>query len=463
MGRGKGLPFLSGLFIQGFLAFLIGTVFVLGSLVGFLYWGVSTSIQGWNQQENRAIQETVRQALTELVHRENSLNGSSIEQALGGKLSSSAFVYVEDAKGIVVYLYRQGEVVHSEAGTGLGKNFLRRHGKDLVFQELREGGTYWGRYAAGTLGFEMTESNAQFLANMKRSTVVGILVSLVLAFFVGFTFSRRIATQSRIVAEGLTRISEGRRNVTFPHTLVKELKSIARNAEILQSQLAQEESLRRQWTSDIAHDLRTPVSALRGQLEGILDGVLPPTPDRMQKIYREVLRMQSLVQDLGELSRIESPGFKPSFTSVSPSRLFADLSSRFEVLASQKGCTLKGKWKVESIWTDEKLLFRALSNLVQNALQYGKPGEIEVDFESNGEDICVQVSNPGTIPEERVPFLFSRMYRGDPSRNEEGKGLGLAIVEAIAKALGGRVEFQNTPDGKTRFRILLHKNFTQPT
>jgi len=55
------------------------------------------------------------------------------------------------------------------------------------------------------------------------------------------------------------------------------------------------------------------------------------------------------------------------------------------------------------------------------------------------------------------------MYRGDPSRNEEGKGLGLAIVEAIAKALGGRVEFQNTPDGKTRFRILLHKNFTQPT
>mgnify|MGYP000091366096 CR=1 FL=1 len=459
----KSFPFFQGLFFQGFLAFFTGTVFVLGCLVGFLYWGVSTSIQGWNRQENQSIQETVRQVLTELVRTKNSLEGSLIEKAIAGKLSSSAFVYVEDAKGTVVYLYRQGEVIRSESGTGQGKNFLRRHGKDLEFQELREGGTYWGRYAAGTLGFEMTESNAQLLANIKRSTVGGMLVSLLLAFLVGFTFSRRIATQSRIVAEGLTRISEGKRDITFPSILVRELQSIARNAELLQSQLAREESLRRQWTSDIAHDLRTPVSALRGQLEGILDGVLPPTPERMQKIYREVLRMQSLVQDLAELSRIESPEFKPSFTLVSPSKLFADLSSRFEVLAGQKGCALKGRWQVESVWADEKLLFRALSNLVQNALQYGKPGDIEVVFESDGDHYSIQVTNPGTIPEERVPFLFSRMYRGNSSRNEEGTGLGLAIVEAIAKALGGRVEFQNTLDAKSRFRILLHKNFTQPT
>lgn len=461
-GNSQTTPFFQGLFFQGFLAFFAGAVLILGSLTFFLYWGVSQSIQGWNQQENRTIQQMVHQVLIELVRMENTLKGSHIEKALQGKLSSSAFVYVEDVGGTVVYLYRQGEVVRSETGSGFGKNFLRRHGKELEFQELREGGTYWGRYAAGTLGFEMTESNAQFLANIERSAVVGILVSLVLAFGVGFGFSRRIATQSRIVAEGLTRISEGRRDVTFPPTLVKELQSIAQNAELLQSQLTREENLRRQWSSDIAHDLRTPVSALRGQLEGILDGVLPATADRLQKIYREVLRMQSLVQDLGELSRIESPEFEPTFTHVSPSKLFADLSSRFEVLAGQMGCTLKGKWNIESIWADEKLLFRALSNLVQNALQYGNPGDIEVDFESCGEDICIQVANPGTIPEERVPLLFSRMYRGDSSRNAEGTGLGLAIVEAIANALLGRVEFQNTPEGKSLFRILLHKNFTQP-
>lgn len=457
------MSFFQGLFFQGFLTFLMGTVFVLGSLTLFLYWGVSESIQGWNQQENRSVQDTVQLVLTELVRTERRLESTDIQKALLGKLSVSSFVYVEDAAGTVVYLYRQGEVVRGESKTGQGRNFLRRHGKDLVFRELREGQTYWGRYAAGTLGFEMTESNAQFLENIRKSVIVGVLVSLGLAFLVGFGFSRRIATQSRMVAEGLTRISEGRRDVTFPPTLVKELQSIARNAELLQSQLSREEALRRQWTSDIAHDLRTPVSALRGQLEGILDGVLPPIPDRIQKIYREVLRMQSLVQDLAELSRIESPEFKPSFASVSPSKIFTDLSSRFEVLAGQNGCTLKGRWQIESIYADEKLLFRALSNLVQNALQYGKPGEIEIAFESEGTDVWAQVTNPGTIPEEQVPFLFNRMYRGDLSRNEEGTGLGLAIVEAIAKALGGRVEFRNSPDGNSQFRILLHKNFTEPT
>lgn len=463
MGKGKSPAFLNGLFFQGFMTFLAGTIFVLGSLTLFLYWGVSRSIQGWNQQENRSVQETVHEVLTGLVQSEKSLDAKRINEALSGRLSSSAFVYVEDAQGQAVYLYRQGEVVQSETGTGLGRNFLRRHGKELVFKELREGGIYRGRYAAGTLGFEMTESNAQFLENIQKSVTVGILVSLGIAFLVGFGFSRRIAAQSRLLAEGLTLISEGNRDVTFPPMLVKELQSIARNAEFLQSQLAREESLRRQWTSDIAHDLRTPVSALRGQLEGILDGVLPATPDRIQKIYREVLRMQSLVQDLAELSRIESPEFRPALGPVSPSKLFSDLSSRFEVLAAQKGCTLKGRWQVESFQADEKLLFRALSNLVQNALQYGQPGDIEVDFRSEGSTLWIEVANPGAIPEEQIPFLFNRMYRGDPSRNEQGTGLGLAIVEAIAKALGGWVEFQNTPDGKSQFRLHLHRKFIQPT
>jgi len=462
-------PLTGGLFVQGFFAFLGGALCILGILSIALYWGVSSSIERWNQREASAIRDTVRRTLLTVQEQYGRLDPAKIHQALAESLNSSLFVYVEEPGGTVVYLYRQGEVVQGkdpgdiQGKSGQGKNFLRRHGKEVRLEELQTEGVLIARFAAGTLGFEMTDSNAQFLSTLKRSVLLGLAGSLLLSFLVGYGFSLRISRQSLRVAEGLTAISGGRRDVQFPSNLVRELQIIARNAEKLQERLSQEEALRRQWTSDITHDLRTPVTTLRGQLEGLIDGVFPLTKERIEKIYREVLRMQSLVQDLSELTRIESPEFKPHSVRVFPRRLLADLYSRFEVQASEKGCSLEGSWTVESFEADEKLLFRALSNLVQNALQYGKPGRVELSFTEKDGGIQIDVTNPGTIPEEHIPHLFHRLYRGDPSRTQDGSGLGLAIVEAIAKAHGGRVEFQNTETGQSRFSLFLHKTLTQTT
>jgi len=452
-----------GLFFEGFLTFLGGAICIVGILAVALYWGVSSSIKGWNREEAYAIREAVRETLEELYQREGRLDPIQIHQELEARLNPTLFIYIEDPEGSVVYLYRQGEMVHGEAGSGQGKNFMRRHGQDISLEELRREGILIARYTAGTLGFETIDANARFISTLERSIILGLGGAIVLSFLVGYGFSLRISQQSRRVAEGLTAISSGRRDVSFPLNLVQELQSIARNAEHLQERLAREESLRRQWTSDIAHDLRTPVTSLRGQLEGMIDKVLPLTQDRIEMIYREVLRMQSLVLDLAELSRIEAPEFKPTVTEVFPPRLLADLRSRFEVLALEKGCTLEGSWEIESFPADEKLLFRALSNLIQNALKYGKPGVVEVFFSEKDGFIRIEVSNPGTIPEDQIPYLFARMYRGDASQQEEGSGLGLAIVEAIARAHSGRVEFQNTSEGKSRFRLFLHENFTDST
>ncbi|GEM_PF-369924 len=450
-----------GLLLQGFAAFLLGALLLLGILSVALYWGVSSSVAGWNRREGEAIREFARKVLQEIYERQSKLDAAMIHQALADRLNPSLFVYVEDAGGNVVYLYRQGEVIRGLERSGQGRNFLRRHAKLIQLEEVRSNGVLVGRFAAGTLGFEITDSNAQFLESLKRSVLLGLAGALVLSFLVGYGFSLYISRQSRTVAEGLTAISGGRRDVAFPQNLVQELQVIAQNAEKLQERLSREETLRRQWSSDIAHDLRTPITSLRGQLEGMLDGVFPLSQERIEKIYREVLRMQALVQDLSELNRIESPEFRPNRTLVYPPKLVSDLKSRFEVVASEKGSSLEGSWSVEQFPADEKLIFRALSNLVQNALQYGNPGRVEVRFTEQDGWVRIEVTNPGTIPEEQVPFLFRRLYRGDPSRSGEGSGLGLSIVEAIVKAHGGKVEFYNTEDGQSRFRIFLHKTFTK--
>ncbi|MFQ3547250.1 MAG: HAMP domain-containing sensor histidine kinase [Termitinemataceae bacterium] len=450
-----------GLVLEIFLSFLAGSICIIAILALMLRWGVSTSIRGWNERETELIQKHVQERLISLYKNQGFLDSGTVHTALNDTLHPSLFAYVEALDGSVLFLYRQGEVVKSAEEAGQGKNFLRRHGGSIHVEDLFVDGRLVARYAAGTFGFEGSDSNAQFLSSLNRSIIFGFVGSIGFALLIGFWISIAISRQSRAVAAGITAIREGKRTVGFPSNLVRELQIIADNAESLQAQLLREETLRRQWTSDIAHDLRTPVASLRCQIEGMLDGVLPLTPERVNGLYQEILRMQRLVQDLSDLNKFESPEFRPNRSSVSVSKFFNDLHSRFDVLAKERNCSLLCESRLEVIEADEMLLFRGVSNLVQNALQYGQPGPIELSITRDDVFFRIEVRNLGVISEEQIPFLFNRLYRGDPSRSDGGSGLGLAIVAAIAKAHEGRASYRTTEDGKSCFQLFLHKNSTQ--
>ncbi len=210
---------------------------------------------------------------------------------------------------------------------------------------------------------------------------------------------------------------------------------------MLQEKLADEERLRGQWTADVAHDLRTPLAALRSQLEAMTDGVLPVTPDRLQRASAELSRVEALVTDLGELSRIESPGMRPVFADVDAGRFLSELCQRFQFEAGKRGIAFACASDPGLVFSaDSHLLHRAATNVLQNAFQHvPERGRVAVSIGAGGPQVAIRIENTGSIPEEEIPLVFDRLHRGEHSRHSPGSGLGLTIAKAVMELHGGSI------------------------
>ena len=234
---------------------------------------------------------------------------------------------------------------------------------------------------------------------------------------------------------------------------VKEFDRILDSVKKLKNRLLHEETLRRQWMQDISHDLRTPLTAVKMQVEGMNDGVLEATGERFAALYSELTLIEKLVWNLQDLSRFESPEMKISPADVNAWKFADDVSSRFVLLAEKKNI----KFSVQKncaedfdFTADPLLLIRCVSNLLQNAFQYtAEDGEVTLCIEEQAEiRVKISVLNTGAISEEDIPHVFDRLYRGDRSRSSAGSGLGLSIAQAIANLHSGKIEVQNTKNEK---------------
>jgi two-component system sensor histidine kinase BaeS len=207
----------------------------------------------------------------------------------------------------------------------------------------------------------------------------------------------------------------------------------------------------------VAHDLRTPVAALRAQLDAMTDGVLPITGERLAQVSAELGRVERLIDDLGELARIESPDLRPRIVALRGDDLAAELQGRFGSRAEQLGVDFEvAAPPGTEIRADPHLLKRALDNVVQNALQYaGAGGWVRFRAGSGEQGTTIRVENTGTVPQSDLERVFDRMYRGQQARSNPGSGLGLAIARAVVQRHGGSIDLTNSGRGTVVVRIDL--------
>jgi two-component system sensor histidine kinase BaeS len=294
--------------------------------------------------------------------------------------------------------------------------------------------------------------------------VAGLIITLAAAVVISHSFSNAAIRDARVLAGLLGRLSHGERGLPFPEQDAEEFRAISQAAGRLQETLVKEERQRRQWTQDIAHDLKTPVTALKGQIEAIMDGVFTLTPERYKTLEEEFEQIDKLVRDLSLLSRMESPEILPDFIEIDAAAFVEQLQSRFEAVAETRETKLNFEAPAGfTFGADPDLLTRAVNNLIQNALRYSPPGgTITVEAFPEGDQVALAVENRGRIPGRDLPNIFERLYRGDTGRSSRGSGLGLTIARAVAENHGGSITARNTSRGTVRFTIRFPRRPGKP-
>ncbi|HEY5729822.1 MAG TPA: ATP-binding protein [Anaerolineales bacterium] len=328
-----------------------------------------------------------------------------------------------------------------------------------------------GMMNGGMMGGMMSGSNdmsqlyTDFRASFNEALTYAALAAMLAALALSFLFSRSVVAPVLAMSRATQRIADGRYDERVHATGDDELSQLAIRFNQMAEKLDQVESMRRRLIGDVSHELRTPLTAIKGSMEGLMDGVLPANNETFQQIHAETDRLNRLVDDLQELSRVESRAYQLDFRSLDVSSLVQTVTKRLAPQAQAKRISLDFDLTPDlpPLLADENRAIQILTNLTGNALHYTpKSGHVTISAKLNKNDIQFSIRDTGIgIPPDHLPHIFDRFYRVDKSRSRQsggGSGIGLTIARALVEAHGGRILVESEGEGKGS---VFH--FTLPT
>jgi two-component system sensor histidine kinase BaeS len=320
---------------------------------------------------------------------------------------------------------------------------------------LRSGQGMMGGNGNGPGAGMMSDLFSSFQATFNQALILALLAAGVIAVMVSLILSRGIVAPLRVLTAASHRIAAGHYGERVPAAGSDELGQLAHSFNQMAEKLEQVESMRRQLIGDVSHELRTPLTAIKGSMEGLMDGILPATVETYQQIHQEAGRLARLVEDLQELSRVEAGAYPLDIHPNEISTLVKTTIKRFESQAQEKKIEIRSDLPADlpSVLADQDRITQVLTNLVGNALQYTPAGgKITILARLHQDEVQVSVMDTGIgIPAGHLPHLFTRFYRVDKSRSRQsggGSGIGLTIARHLVEAHGGRIWAESKGDAQ---------------
>lgn len=283
----------------------------------------------------------------------------------------------------------------------------------------------------------------QFVQSFQRSLLGVGFLAIVAAIIVGILISKYTTEPLNKLSDGIKNLRQEKYKNNLDLTGNIEIDQLTEEFNKLTTELEKLESLRKDLISDTSHELKTPISSLIGQIEGMKDKVLNIDNDRLNLLLTQVNRLNDLVERLQEFSRIRGRKYNLEITNFRLKDLFEELKNVFTKDLEKSGITLNINIDEQFVLSgDKKLLERAFSNLITNAIRYSQGKNITIEVKDK--KIIFKDDGVG-VPEVHLPYLFERFYRVEKSRNREtgGLGLGLSIVKEIIEAHGWEIEARN--------------------
>lgn len=339
-------------------------------------------------------------------------------------------------------------IIDTEGATNTLSSFVRKRIEAISDLRVKDTQDKYQPYALFYAGKEIGRVELKFLRSKKEMTFItrsNRLLFLTLLALGGFAvllsviFARRLTRPIHGLTKGVTAIAEGNLRSRVVMSGEDEISRLSAAFNRMAQTLEIQESLKKKLTSHIAHELRTPLSAIRGELEGMIDGFIAMDKDHLQSLYAEIGRLRSILEGIEELSQAEASSLTLNKQIFELRPFLSNIVGRFSRIFQDKGVAIQLQCDDRlRVCADPDKLSQIVINLVSNSLKAtDKGGSVRIDATANESEVIIEVIDNGCgITQEDLPLIFERFYKA----SEGGLGLGLAIVKELVEAHAGKIE-----------------------
>lgn len=330
------------------------------------------------------------------------------------------------------------------------------------FREPKEGGDFFP-YPLFLLGQQIGTLEVRelkplregiFLNRSNRFLVLAIIIIGILVIAVSILFSRRMTRPIMELARAASAISKGDFKGRVSIKRRDEVGELSDTFNRMAQALETQETLRRKLIADVAHELRTPLGVMRGELEGMIDGIIPNDAARLQSLHDETERLKKMVDGIEELNQAEASALSLQKQRFRIKPFLKNIADRYKTIFSEKGVSLELMCINDAeINADPERLSQIIVNLLSNALRATNAGgHVLLTAFSEADTLKISIEDTGIgIEEKDLPFIFERFYHGSGG----GLGIGLTIVKELVEAHGGSVEAKSIYGKGSEFIVYL--------
>lgn len=330
----------------------------------------------------------------------------------------------------------------------------------VALTEIRTGGEVVGWIGFAPMGKALPPEAERFLLGQVRVLSVALLVALGLAALLGFLLARQISRPVRELMATVTELAQGQydRRASIPGR--DEIGQLALAVNSLAATLEKNRTARQRWMADIAHELRTPVTILKGEIEALADGVRQPDSRSLASLGDEIDQLAALINDLQTLALSDAGALDLRRERVDLTALVRQVAEPFVKRLAARGIGLEFELRAAlEVRGDAQRLRQLVQNLLENCVRYvADEGWVRIRLcaMAEGTLLLVEDSGPG-VPDVELEHLFERFYRVEQGRSRAGggSGLGLSICRNIVEAHGGRIRADRAKSGGLAVRIDL--------